>query len=39
MDCVYIIHSEKLRKFYIGYTSNFEVQMLIKRYLENLINI
>ena len=27
MDCVYIIYSEKLRKFYTGYTSNYEVRM------------
>ena len=27
MDCVYILHSVKLNRFYIGYTSNFETRL------------
>ena len=25
--CVYVLHSEKLNRFYIGYTSNFEQRL------------
>ena len=35
MDCVYIIYSEKIHKFYIGYTSNFEVRMQFHLLSEN----
>ena len=27
MDCIYILHSVKLNRFYIGYTSNFETRL------------
>ena len=27
MDCVYILHSQKLNRFYIGYTADFEARM------------
>ena len=27
MDCVYILHSVKLNRFYIGYTSTFETRL------------
>ena len=27
MDCVYILHSVKLNRFYIGYTSNLETRL------------
>ena len=27
MDCVYILHSVKLNRFYIGYTSSFETRL------------
>ena len=27
MDCVYILYSDKLNRFYIGYTSDFETRL------------
>ena len=31
MDCVYILHSIKLNRFYIGYTSDFDIRLEFHR--------